>query len=60
MLNRTENGVIIPTSLPINIPKKSQCLAGQGSVSWFHISKKDNEINYSISISSQEGEVEFE
>ena len=59
MVERTEKGILKSPNLPANIPINSQWLAGQGSGSWYHISKEENEIYYIISRFSPNGDIEF-
>lgn len=60
MVKRTDKGIILSPSKPNNIPLNSQWLAGQGAGSWYHISKEETDIHYTISRFSPHGDVEFE
>ena len=60
MVERSKKGIISAPRKPINIPQSSQWLAGQGSGSWFHISKKEFELHFTISRFTPNGIIEFE
>ena len=60
MVKRTIKGILKAPNLPANIPVNAQWLAGQGSGSWYHISKGENDIHYTISRFSPIGDLEFE